>query len=125
MENIINQHLLVKCHVKNPPRSEEVLNDWFLKLVEKIEMNVCIPPRSYYVSKKGNEGITGQIGIETSHIALHCWDEESPALIQMDVYSCRYFNPEIVLEHLNQAFNVIDKQIMEIDRDNWSVKKIA
>jgi len=36
----------------------------------------------------GNQGLTSVTIIETSHIAVHVWDEVSPALMQMDVYSC-------------------------------------
>ena len=30
--------------------------------------------------------------IETSHIAMHIWDEPKPALMQFDVYSCGEFD---------------------------------
>jgi S-adenosylmethionine/arginine decarboxylase-like enzyme len=30
--------------------------------------------------------------IETSHIAMHVWDQEKPALAQIDVYSCKHYD---------------------------------
>ena len=50
-----------------------------------------------YVSKEGNRGVTGVVMIETSHIAIHIWDESKPALVQCDVYSCAEFSSSEVL----------------------------
>ena len=36
----------------------------------------------------GNRGVTAFAIIETSHIAMHIWDEPNPALVQLDVYTC-------------------------------------
>ena len=49
------------------------------------------------MSKEGNRGITAVVMIETSHIAIHIWDEISPALVQCDVYSCAEFSSSEVL----------------------------
>ena len=54
-------------------------------------------PYASYVSKEGNRGITGVVMIETSHIAIHVWDEVIPALVQCDVYSCAEFSSNEVL----------------------------
>ena len=43
---------------------------------------------------------TGIVMIETSHIAVHIWDETSPALVQCDVYSCAEFSSSEVLMEL-------------------------
>lgn len=61
-----------------------------------IGMKVCISPRSNYVITEGNEGITAQLGLETSHIALHEWvnpdrvimQSAAPHLVQFDLYTC-------------------------------------
>ena len=42
--------------------------------------------------------------IETSHIALHIWDEVNPGLLQLDVYSCANFNPQDVFKKVNDLF---------------------
>ena len=49
------------------------------------------------MSKEGNRGLTAVVMIETSHIAIHIWDETSPALVQCDVYSCAEFSSNEVL----------------------------
>lgn len=116
-----HQHLLIRATVNSAPNDAEVLNNWLIRLVEAIGMKVCIDPRSVYVSEPGNEGLTGQIGLETSHASIHIWDAESPALVQMDVYSCRCFNNQMVLELLKE-FDLIEAELMSIDRaDGFSV----
>ena len=116
MKPLFHQHLLLKAHVQNPPRSEDALNQWLIDLVAAIRMNVCIEPRSFYVDIPGNEGLTGQIGLSTSHAAIHIWDHVSPGLIQMDVYSCSCFKAEEVLNMVRQ-WGLVDWEIMEIDRN--------
>jgi len=111
----IHQHLLIRATVSNAPKSSEVLNEWLTRLVGSIDMKVCIEPRSVYVSEPGNEGLTGQIGIETSHIAIHIWDYESPALVQMDVYSCRNFLEQTVRDAIGE-WGLDSYESMMIDR---------
>jgi S-adenosylmethionine/arginine decarboxylase-like enzyme len=105
-------HFLVKGYIKNPPKSEEILNDWFVKLVEKVRMKVVAGPTSVYVNEPGNEGITGTVTLATSHASIHVWDTISPAMFQFDLYSCSEFTPEEVLSHINKYF--------DLERANWS-----
>ena len=111
----IHQHLLVKATVYLAPKVAEELNDWLRNLVSAIGMKVCIEPRSIYVNADGNQGLTGQVGIETSHIAIHIWDEQIPSVVQMDVYSCHSFEEAVVKEALNQ-WNIATYDSMMIDR---------
>ena len=60
-------------------------------------MKIIKGPYASYVSKEGNRGITGVVMIETSHAAIHVWDEVNPALVQFDVYSCADFLIQDVL----------------------------
>ena len=60
-------------------------------------MNIIKGPYASYVSKEGNRGVTGIVMIETSHISIHVWDENKPALVQCDVYSCAEFSSNEVL----------------------------
>lgn len=121
-------HLIVKGYVKNPPKKEEVLNDWLKRLVEKVRMVVVAGPTSVYVDEPGNEGITGTVTLATSHAAIHVWDKESPSLFQFDIYSCSCFSAEEVLEHLDE-FGLSSCEYIYIDRNKDMVvvdqKKIA
>lgn len=109
-------HLLVKGHMKNPPKSEEVLNQWFKELVNKVRMVVVAGPTSVYVDEPGNEGITGTVTLATSHAAIHVWDKQDPAMFQFDIYSCSCFEASEVLEHLNK-FELTDCEWLFIDRN--------
>lgn len=113
-------HLIVKCYVNNPPKSESVLNDWFIRLVEKVRMVVVAGPTSVYVNEPGNEGLTGTVTLATSHASIHVWDNIKPALVQFDIYSCTCFTPDEVLNHLDE-FDVESAEYLWIDR-NDSIK---
>lgn len=110
-----HQHLLIKAKVKNPPQDPEVLKEWLVDLVEKIDMEILDGPLVSYLNEPGNRGISGMVMITTSHIAIHIWDEQDPALLQMDVYSCREFNPEDVVEHLDE-FGIDNIDVTLLDR---------
>lgn len=109
-------HLLVKGHMKNPPKSEEVLNQWFKELVNKVRMVVVAGPTSVYVDEPGNEGITGTVTLATSHAAIHVWDKQDPAMFQFDIYSCSCFEVVEVIDQLNK-FDLTDCEWLFIDRN--------
>ena len=94
-----HKHLLVRAEVNKPIKDEKILKKWLKDLVKKIDMKIIKGPYVGYVNKEGNRGITGIVAIETSHIAIHIWDEESPALVQFDVYSCASFSTHEVIMH--------------------------
>ena len=65
-------------------------------------MQICQGPITTYVNVPGNRGLTGLVIIETSHIALHCWDETDPGLLQLDVYTCGELPTDIIFEEIKQ-----------------------
>lgn len=109
-------HLIVKGTFKTPPKSEEVLNDWFKRLVQKVRMVVVAGPTSVYVNEPGNEGITGTVTLATSHSSIHVWDQLDPAMFQFDIYSCSCFSAEEVLSHLDE-FGLVEYEWIYIDRN--------
>ena len=77
-------------------------------------MKIIKGPYTAYVSKEGNRGITGVVMIETSHIAIHVWDEISPALVQCDVYSCADFSSnEVLIEFSPMGVTNIDHMMLD------------
>ena len=110
-------HLIVKGYINNPPKEEEVLNNWFRELIEKVRMKVIVGPTSIYVDDKGNEGLTGTVVLATSHSSFHCWDAENPAMFQFDLYSCSEFTAQEVLDHLDK-FGLTECNYILIDRNN-------
>ena len=97
-----HKHLLIRAEVKKPVQTEQQTIDWMKKLITKIDMNILAGPYSSKVSKKGNKGLSGVAIIDTSHIGIHTWDETDPALIQLDVYSCKDFKKSDVVECLEE-----------------------
>lgn len=120
---LFHQHLLVRAFVHNPPKEEAKLNSWLTELVSDIKMKVVVPAKSKYVEAEGNTGLTGSINIETSHIAIHIWDEQSPARIEMDLYSCSCFELETVLKKIDE-FSLEKYHAMMIDRNGETFKVI-
>lgn len=118
-------HLLVKGYVKNPPRSEEILNNWFKELVDKVRMKVVAGPTSVYVNEPGNEGITGTVTLATSHSSIHVWDGQDPAMFQFDIYSCSEFSPKEVLGHINEHFDLQEAYWSFIDRNHDKFHEIS
>jgi S-adenosylmethionine/arginine decarboxylase-like enzyme len=117
LPKLFHQHVLIKAFVKDPPVKEAHLEKWLAELVSDIKMKIVIQPRAYFVDTKGNEGLTGSVNIETSHIAIHVWSEDKPPMIQMDVYSCTCFENQTVLNKLNE-FGLLSYELMHIDRND-------
>ena len=117
-------HLIVKGTFKNPPTEVDVLNKWFIELVERVSMKVVAGPTSVYVHEDGNEGLTGTVTLATSHGSFHCWDNTTPPMFQFDLYSCSEFSVEEVINHLNE-FELISYTYMMIDRNSDEFKVLS
>ena len=117
-------HLLVKGHIKTPPKTEKLLNIWFTQLVHNVGMKVVAGPTSVYVNEPGNEGITGTVTLATSHASIHVWDSETPAMFQFDLYSCSDFKPNDVLNHIDDWFGLNEAHWQFIDRNGNEFKVI-
>lgn len=96
---IEHKHFIIRAEVKKPFVNVEDTKDWLRRLVIAIGMKLCKSggPHVDYVEAEGNNGIAGVAMIETSHVSVHCWDKSDPALAQIDVYSCAWYDPEIVI----------------------------
>ena len=98
----LHNHLLLNAKVKRPPVDTQETIDWLRNLVESIGMKVIQGPFASYVEKEGNRGLTAAVMIETSHIAFHVWDEESPALLQFDLYTCSTLPVPAVIKMIDE-----------------------
>jgi S-adenosylmethionine/arginine decarboxylase-like enzyme len=111
-----HKHLIVRAEVKKTPSSQKWAHTWLTELVSKIGMEICQGPITTYVDTLGNKGLTGLVIIETSHIALHCWDETDPGLLQLDVYTCGNLPTEIIFDELKQ-FDPVKLEYKFLDRE--------
>tara|TARA_Y100000768_G_scaffold284062_2_gene218632 strand:+ start:116 stop:553 length:438 start_codon:yes stop_codon:yes gene_type:complete len=114
-----HKHLIVRADIGWCPQEEDLnkISDWVRVLIKKIDMKLLAGPYTTYVSEKGNKGMTSVAIIETSHIALHIWDEANPGLMQLDVYSCADFIPNQVFEEINKIFKTIKMEYKFLDRE--------
>jgi S-adenosylmethionine/arginine decarboxylase-like enzyme len=98
---LYHKHLIIRAEVNKPLVSPEyVTKEWIPTLIDRIGMKILMGPFATYLDKAGNRGLTAVTIIETSHIAMHIWDEPSPALVQLDVYTCGPLDPYEVVESL-------------------------
>ena len=111
-----HKHLIVRAELKNPPYSVHDIKEWMKVLVKKIDMNILMGPYAVYSDMTGNQGLTAVTIIETSHIAMHVWDEDDPALMQLDVYTCSQLNIEDVFDAIKE-FEPVKVEYRYIDRE--------
>ena len=105
----VHKHLIIRAEVNSPITNEKAIKKWLRNVVKKIDMKIIKGPYASYVQKEGNRGLSGMIMIETSHIAMHVWDEDRPALVQCDVYSCAEFSSnEVLAEFIPMDVTKID-----------------
>lgn len=114
-----HHHLLITAKVNNPPGvdDQEYAQQWLREMIDAIGMKLLRGPISAYVDVAGNKGLTLAAIIETSHIAMHIWDETLPARIELDVYSCATLDPKIVFEYL-ALFDPVEYEWKFIDREH-------
>lgn len=114
----LHNHLLLNGYTFSPPTDVEQTVVWMKALVEKIGMKVVNGPHSTYVEAEGNRGLTAAVTIETSHMALHVWDEQVPAFVQFDLYTCSTLPVTTVLKDLEQNIGLQDYEYMVIERSS-------
>jgi len=114
---LIHKHLIIRAEVNNPPKDVDKLTEWLKDFIGSINMKIMLGPYVAYCNNEGNRGITGVAVIETSHIAIHVWDEPVPALMQLDVYSCAEFNPYLIADKLKKDFDVVKMDYKFLNRE--------
>jgi len=121
MENFVmieHKHILIRAEVEWFYGVHETgsFKAWIKKLIENLGMKRLSGPHCVYVQKPGLQGWTGVCIIETSHLAIHVWDESKPILIQLDVYTCGPLDPNVVFDHLKE-FNPSNMEYILFDRE--------
>ena len=112
-----HKHLIVRAELNSPPKCTTAINTWMEALVATIGMKILMGPYSVYSDMIGNQGLTAVTIIETSHIAMHVWDEVTPGLMQLDVYTCSTLNIDDVFKAIEQ-FEPVKVEYKYIDREH-------
>lgn len=98
-----HKHLLVNATFKSSPfQSVSFAESWIRSIVSKIDMGLLYQPIAVRCDDIHNEGISAFCLITTSHIALHSWDKVEPNLVQLDIYSCKDFSKELILDEFKK-----------------------
>ena len=112
----LHNQLLINGYSDTPPTDEAFIKQWMEDLVKQIDMKIIQGPYTAYVTKEGNRGLTAIVMIETSHIALHVWDEENPGMIQFDLYTCSTLPVQSVIDNLKTNLGLKDYRYMVVER---------
>lgn len=113
-----HKHVIVRAYVNNPPSSEKQLSDWCIDCINMVGMRVIGGPLVVYSDMEGNKGYTAVAILDFSHLSIHCWDEISPGLIEFDLFSCKDFDVESVINKLND-FGLVSYSHIVVDRDDF------
>ncbi len=102
--------------------SANVVSAFLESVVRAVGMTALAPPVTYdvevQVEKLGREpfedegGVTGIVVLSTSHCAIHTWPARH--LFIMDLFSCRDFDPTVVLEQLRQHFGTFSVRMTDV-----------
>jgi S-adenosylmethionine/arginine decarboxylase-like enzyme len=119
--SVQHKHILINAEITNPLDTYQEAIDFLDDLVESIGMKKLMGPLASYVTTPGNQGVTAIVGIETSHIAFHIWDEEMPARLQFDLYTCGPLDKDIVINKVKERFGVLSADYRIYDRETGFV----
>jgi len=111
----IHKHTLIDFKCRNPISEPDILNQWLTELVRLVDMEIFQPASSKYCNDPDNSGITGTILLTTSHASIHIWDLVDKPFGKFDLYSCKEYDPQIVIDHL-KLFEPYEVNYIVVDR---------
>ena len=104
-------HLIYDAIVRDPGWIGDIerIRSFLLGLVPRLDMELLEGPRitevsldpSQLTSEQDDGGITGYALITTSHLSIHTWPLRNR--FSLDVFSCRPFDAQIVLDFVQYA----------------------
>lgn len=115
---IEHKHILINARVNNSLANPQDAVQFLEDLVDRVGMKILMGPYATYVDAPGNRGTTAIVGIETSHIAFHIWDEEQPARLQFDLYTCGSLDPDVVIDAVDEQFDIVEADYRIYDRED-------
>jgi len=111
--SIVHHQTIVVATVKRKPDEIQCkdLAKFLSDLVKEIKMNALFDP----IAIHGKFGFTGIVGIVTSHIAFHYFDDGQT--LHFDVYSCKKYNLRALMNFLNRYWQIEKADVLFIKRD--------
>jgi S-adenosylmethionine/arginine decarboxylase-like enzyme len=89
----------------------EQLRAFLAELVDQIGMQKLFEP----IAIHGKFGFTGIVGIVTSHVAFHFFDNDQS--LHFDIYSCKEFDLKSALKYIDGYWGIETSTILFIKRD--------
>lgn len=107
----------------------EKVQNFLTNLVDRIEMKALDKPHCYSIPiclenlslecEEDEGGITGIVVLSTSHASIHTFPEHRYAVA--DVYSCKEYDPNIVVDLLVEYF-IADRERMFVSDLSFSLR---
>lgn len=119
---LAHKHLIISLDCKYPPKEAEEVEAFQSFIIKRIGMNIAkaetLPknPMAYFCDTVGNRGVTGIGILETSHTAIHIWEEDYPAKMEFDLYSCSEFEVEEIVTMM-KTFGIVKGNFYVLNRD--------
>ena len=111
-----HHHLVIQAWIRHPLHEPKDGIAWFHTLIKRIGMTLLLEPQAVCSEMEKNKGLTVVAVITTSHISMHIWDEQSPAEMQLDVYSCKSYEKEIIFNLIKETMDPISIRYKFINR---------
>lgn len=121
----MHKHLIIRAECNNALKDESEVSTFLEDVVNALDMNIASGPHVKYIDKEGNRGCTGIVIIETSHCAIHIWDEADPCLVQFDVYTCGELIPRVIFDLMNERLDPVKIEYKYLDRENSLIEVTA
>ena len=112
-----HKHLIIRAEVNYPPKDTEMMKQWMSDMVAALNMKELAPPRAVYSDMIGNRGLTCDVLLNTSNAVVHTWDEVSPGLFMLDVYTCGALEPNVIF-YLLKVFDPVKIEYKYLDREH-------
>ena len=122
MKPLVHKHLIIRADVSKPLVNKNKSIKFLRRLIKTIDMKAMYGPTASYCKMPGNRGVTAFAIIETSHIAMHIWDEPNPALVQLDVYTCAEMDPTSVIDLFKEVLEPTKMDFKYLDRENGFIE---
>jgi S-adenosylmethionine/arginine decarboxylase-like enzyme len=105
-DGLVHQHFIIDAELKEPlnfDKRHEITRELIDALMDNLNMEELGPLQVYDAVDDEYPGWSFIQPITTSHISGHYFEEKNkPSHIHMDIYSCKEFDKEKLLEILNQ-----------------------
>ena len=113
---VYGSHLLLDCYGANPKalQDSDLIYQFLDELPAMIGMEKVEVPHVVSFDDPEKAGVTGIIMIITSHISIHTYSLKK--CFFLDVFSCKDFDPEIVIAKAKETFEFTSSASKFVER---------